>query len=171
MSAQETAGEGAPPPTLTRDWRFYLGITAFVLSFVLPLGALLVPLLGLPTAHAAILIGLLIAGAPEVLCILAVVLLGKETLRYVTYQAKSAFRRAVIDRPASKGRYYVGLTVILVSWLPAYLYAYFPAVMPGGDARIYILAAMDLVFVASVLLMGAEFWEKVRRIFVYDGKV
>jgi hypothetical protein len=29
---------------------------------------------------------------------------------------------------------------------------------------------MDLAFVASVFLVGGEFWEKVRRIFVYDGK-
>jgi hypothetical protein len=78
---------------------------------------------------------------------------------------------AVIDRPASKTRYYVGLAIILLSWLPAYIYAYAPAAMPGGNARIYILAAMDLAFVASVFLMGGEFWEKVRRIFIYEGKV
>jgi hypothetical protein len=29
---------------------------------------------------------------------------------------------------------------------------------------------MDLVFVASVFLMGGEFWDKIRRIFVYEGK-
>src|SRR5258707_10006388 len=51
-----------------------------------------------------------------------------------------------------------------------YIYAYSPALMPQGDARIYLLAAMDLAFVVSVFLMGGEFWEKVRRIFVYEGK-
>jgi hypothetical protein len=30
---------------------------------------------------------------------------------------------------------------------------------------------MDLAFVVSVFLMGGEFWEKVRRIFVYEGKI
>src|SRR4029077_21284572 len=48
-----------------------------------------------------------------------------------------------------------------LSWLPAYIYAYAPAAMPGGNTRIYILAAMDLAFVASMFLMGGEFWEKV----------
>ena len=52
-----------------------------------------------------------------------------------------------------------------------YIYAYAPALMPQGDARIYLLAAMDLAFVVSVFLMGGEFWEKVRRIFVYEGKI
>jgi hypothetical protein len=77
----------------------------------------------------------------------------------------------LVDRPVSKARYYVGLAIILLSWLPAYIYAYAPAAMPGGNTRIYILAAMDLAFVASVFLMGGEFWEKVRRIFIYEGKV
>jgi hypothetical protein len=161
----------ANPPTLKKDWRFYAGMTALALSVILPLCVFFVPLLGLSTAHSAILAGALVAGAPEVLCIVAVALLGKETFRYLIHRTKHALRRAVVDQPASKTRYYVGLAIVMLSWLPAYVYAYVPGLMPGGDARIYILAAMDLAFVASVFLMGGEFWEKVRRIFVYEGKI
>ena len=100
-----------------------------------------------------------------------VVLLGKATFNYFAHLAKTAVRRAVVETPASRPRYYVGLAIMLVSWLPAYLYAYLPGAFPGGDTRIYILAVMDLAFVASVFLMGAEFWEKARRIFMYEGKV
>ena len=171
MSTHETAADASRPPTLKRDWRFYLGMTAIVLAVIMPLCAVLVPITGLATAPSAVLVGIFVAGGPEVLCILAVALLGKETFQYFTHKAKSAFRRALVDRPASKGRYYFGLTIVLVSWLPAYLSAYFPAVLPGGSARIYILAGMDLAFVASVILMGGEFWEKVRRIFIYEGKI
>ena len=128
------------------------------------------PLLGLSTAHSAVLVGILVAGGPEVLCILAIVLLGKDTFNYFAHLAKTAVRRAVVETPASRTRYHVGLAIMLVSWLPAYLYAYLPGALPGGDTRIYILAVMDLAFVASVFLMGAEFWEKARRIFIYEGK-
>ena len=159
------------PPALNKDWRFHVGMAALVLSVIMPLCAVFVPMLGLPIAQSALLVGVLVAGGPEVLCILAIALLGKETFQYLAHRAKRAFRRAVLDRPASKARYYVGLTIMLVSWLPLYLYAYFPAALPGGNARIYILAAMDLAFVASAFLMGGEFWEKVRRIFVYQGKI
>ena len=86
--------------------------------------------------------------------ILAVALLGKDTFRYFAHRVMTALRRAVIDQPASKARYYTGLVVILLSWLPAYIYAYSPTLMPGGDARIYVLAAMDLAFVVSVFLIG-----------------
>jgi hypothetical protein len=170
MSERDKATDSARAPTLGRDWRFYAGMTALVLAVILPLGAFIVPMLGLPLAQSALLVGVLVAGGPEVLCIAAVALLGKETFQYLAHHAKLAFRRALVDRPASKARYYVGLAIILLSWLPAYIYAYAPAAMPGGNTRIYILAAMDLAFVASVFLMGGEFWEKVRRIFVYEGK-
>ena len=164
------AGDGLKPPTLKKDWRFYAGMAAMVLAVVMPLAAVFVPVLGLPTAQSAVLAGILLAGGPEVLCILAVALLGKDTFKYFAHKATNAFRRAVFERPASKTRYYAGLAIILLSWLPAYVYAYFPAAMPGGNARIYVLAGMDLAFVASVFLMGGEFWEKVRRIFIYEGK-
>jgi hypothetical protein len=169
VSAPEAA-DAVQPPILKKDWRFYTGMAAMALAIVMPLAALFVPLLGLPTAQSAVLAGILLAGGPEVLCILAVALLGKDTFKYFTHRATQAFRRAVVDQPASKARYYTGLAIILLSWIPAYVYAYLPAALPGGNTRIYILAAMDLAFVASVFLMGGEFWEKVRRIFVYDGK-
>jgi hypothetical protein len=146
-------------------------MTALALSVIMPLGAVVVPVLGLPTAQSVLLAGLLVAGAPEVLCILAIGLLGRDTFQYFVHKAKAALRRAVLDRPASRLRYYTGLTIILLSWLPAYISAYFPAALPGGNARIYILAGTDLAFVVSVFLMGGEFWEKVRRIFIYEGKI
>ena len=171
MSANDKRGEGAAPPALKKDWRFYAGLAAMAAAIILPLAAIFVPLLGLSTAHSAVLVGIMVAGGPEVLCILAVVLLGKDTFNYFAHLAKTAVRRAVVETPASRTRYYIGLAIMLVSWLPAYLYAYLPGAFPGGDTRIYILAVMDLAFVASVFLMGAEFWEKARRIFVYEGKV
>jgi hypothetical protein len=171
LTATEKPVDASTPPVLKKDWRFYAGITAMVLAVVMPLCALVVPMLGLSTTQSALLAGVLLAGGPEVLCILAVALLGKDTFRYFTHRVMTALRRAVIDQPASKARYYTGLVVILLSWLPAYIYAYAPTLMPGGDARIYVLAAMDLAFVVSVFLMGGEFWEKVRRIFVYEGRI
>jgi hypothetical protein len=170
VSDSDKATDSEKAPSLKRDWRFYGGMTALALAVVLPLGAAVVPLLGLSVASSALLVGVLVAGGPEVLCIIAIALLGKDTFQYLAQRAKLALRRAVLDRPVSKTRYYSGLAVIMLSWLPAYIYAYFPAALPGGNARIYILAAMDLAFVASVFVMGGEFWEKVRRIFVYEGK-
>src|SRR5262245_64089846 len=79
------------PPTLKRNWRFYAGMTALVLAVILPLGALIVPMLGLPLAQSALLVGVLVAGGPEVLCIAAIALLGKETFHYFDHHAQLNF--------------------------------------------------------------------------------
>jgi hypothetical protein len=165
------AVEPEAPPELKKDWRFYAGLTALVLSIILPVFAVVVPFLGLPVAWAAALAGALVLGGPEVLALVAVALLGKPTFKYLTYQFKKAFRRAVLERPVSKTRYYTGLTISLLSFVPLYLYGYQPHWLPGGPARIWILAAADLIFIGSFFIMGGEFWEKLRRIFIWEGKV
>lgn len=162
---------GRQPPVLHKDWRFYVGSGLMVLALVMPVLALLVPLLGWSVAQSALAVGLLIAGGPEVVCLLAVALLGKETFQYFTYRAKKLLRRTVLDTPASKARYYVGLGINLASWLPLYLYGYMPEVLPAGHSRIAILAGADIVFIASMFVMGGEFWGKFRRIFVWEGRV
>lgn len=163
----ETATPAAPP-TLTKDWRFYAGVLALVLSLVLPVLALMVPLLGLSTGASAALIGGLVAGGPEVLILLSAALLGKETLHYFTHRIKQTIWQAAL-MPASQTRYYIGLAIALVSTLPFYLYGYFPSLMPA-EARLYVLAGSDLSFIFSVFLMGGEFWEKLRRMFIWEGK-
>jgi len=165
------AGVPAPaPPVLNRDWRFYAGMTALILSLIMPLFAFLVPLLGLPVAESAVIVGVLIAGGPEVVGLVGIALLGRNAFKYFTYQAKRAFSAAVLATRVSKKRYYIGLSINMTSWIPLYLYGYFPAWLPSGDARTYILASAGLSFILSMFIMGGEFWEKFRRLFIWEGK-
>ncbi|MDQ7824409.1 MAG: hypothetical protein RDV48_16525 [Candidatus Eremiobacteraeota bacterium] len=157
------------PPELKKDWCFYTGITMLFLSLVLPLFALLVPLLRLPTVLAALISGAFLVGGPEVLAILAVAFLGKNTFDYFIYIIKSGVLKILFPATVSKARYYTGLFLFLASSIPIYFYGYAPHVMPQGMARITILAASDLTFFASMFVMGGEFWEKMRRIFIWEG--
>ena len=173
MRRRATAGAALPEqtlPALNRDWRFYTGMAALVLSLVMPLFAFLVPLFGLSLAQSAAVVGLLIAGGPEVVGLIGIALLGRNAFQYFTYQAKRAFRSAVLPTRVSKKRYYIGLSINVTSWIPLYLYGYFPTWLPSGDARIYILASAGLSFILSMFIMGGEFWEKFRRIFIWEGK-
>lgn len=157
------------PPAIKKGWRFYTGVVVLILSLVLPLFAFLVPLLGLSTGLSAVVIGLLVAGGPEVLGLLAVALLGKDIFQYLRYKAKRAFGNLFTER-VSKERYYFGLTINLISWVPLYLYGYLPTYLPSDNTRIYILIAGDLSFIFSMFIMGGEFWEKFRQIFIWEGK-
>lgn len=153
------------------NWRFVAGVSMLGLAMVLPLCALLIPFLGLPGAQSALIAGALVAGAPEVLMLLAVALLGRQNFDLIVGTAKKFVFTTFFSQPVSRTRYYVGLAVCLLSFVPIYVAGYAPSWMPAGNGRIAILAMADLAFILSFFVMGGEFWEKFRRLFVWEGKV
>ena len=155
----------------TANWRFVAGVTVLGLSMLLPLAALVVPFLGLPVAQSALIAGALVAGAPEVLMLLAVALLGRQNFDRIVGAAKKFLFTTFFSKPVSRGRYYAGLAICLLSFLPIYVAGYVPSWMPVGNGRIAVLAAADLAFIFSFFIMGGEFWEKFRRLFVWEGRV
>lgn len=84
------------PPVLKKDWRFYIGMAALILSLVMPLFVVFVPLLGLPVVQSAVIAGLLIAGGPEVAGLIGIALLGRNAFQYLSYRAKKTCRATVI---------------------------------------------------------------------------
>lgn len=69
----------------------------------------------------------------------------------------------------SKVRYYFGLAIMILSVVPLYLNAYWPEVMPEKVyAKNAILISADLIFVISFFILGANFWEKFKGLFIWD---
>ncbi len=169
MSKEKSSSE-LQPPELKRGIRLYAGIAAMVLAIILPVFVVVVPHLGLSTGWAIIISAGLFVGGPEILTLVAVALLGKETLRYFTYRIKKALWGVVMERPVSRAQYYFGLVLFLGSILPLYVYGYFPSILPEGE-RTHILVAADLTFIISMFIMGGEFWEKIQKIFIWEGKI
>jgi hypothetical protein len=159
------------PPDSTANWRFVAGVSVLGLAMVLPLLALLVPFLGLPMTQSVLIAGALVAGAPEVLMLLAVALLGRQNFDRIVGAAKKFLFTTFFSKPVSRGRYHAGLAICLLSFIPLYVAGYMPSWMPADNGRIAILAAADLAFIFSFFIMGGEFWEKFRRLFVWEGKV
>ena len=172
MPPPSSAGFGfMTEPVSTANWRFVAGASVLGLAMVLPLAALLVPLLGLLVAQSALIGGVLVGGAPEVLMLLAVALVGRQNFDRIVGAAKRFFDTTFFSTPVSRRRYHVGLTICLLSFIPIYVAGYVPSWMPAGNGRIAILAAADIAFIFSFFVMGGEFWEKFRRLFVWEGKV
>lgn len=158
-----------PPPAT--NWRLIAGVSLLILSCLLPLCALVVPLLGLSVAESALVGGMLVAGAPEILILIAIALLGRQNFDRIVGAAKKFFFTTFFSTPVSRTRYYVGLAISILSFVPLYVAGYASSWMPPGDARIFVLASADLAFVLSVFIMGGEFWEKFRRLFVWEGRI
>lgn len=150
---------------IKRNWKYYLGMTCLSLSFLVPVIGFIFPFLGLPTALAATLTGVFTVGIPEVMIILAVLLLGKETFNY--YKSKLFKKRKNAPKPVSKFRYYFGLVIFLASPIPLYLNGYSPDLLPESG-RHTILMGGDLAFVLSFFILGGGFWEKIKALFRYE---
>ena len=151
--------------------RFYLGLSCFVLSWILPLFGFLVARLDLPLAVKATIIGLLTVGGPEIFAILAVVCLGKENLLVIKDKILAVLRLIKPAAVVGRWRYRLGLAMFLLPIIPTYIMAYVPQWLPDHSVqRLYVNLAADFLFLTSLFVLGGDFWDKLRALFVYDAR-
>lgn len=153
---------------IEKNWKFYLGMTCFVLSFVLPLIGLLIPFVGLPVGVTVVLTGFLMLGGPEIMIVLAVLLLGRPVFNLFKEKVFQFFKKKKPRKQVSKFRYYLGLVIFFGSFTPFYLNGYAPEWFPQDEIhRLYLFIASDLAFVCSFFILGGAFWEKFKRLFIW----
>ena len=148
-----------------KKWKSYLGFICLCLSFLFPILGFVTPFLGLPISLTSIMVGIFTFGVPEVMIALAVIFLGKETL--LNYRTKffKLFKRSKPWKPVSKFRYYFELG----SPIPLYLNAYGSDWLPSNDmVRYRIFIGGDLAFLLSFFILGPNFWEKFKNLFLWN---
>lgn len=151
--------------------RLVLGGTLFVGGFFSPLLIPWVTQSDLPAEWKAVLSAGLVAGLPEIGMVLAAAVLGKQGFALLKQKLFAVLRKHTEPAAVSAGRYRLGLvmfcTPLLVGWVHPYLARVLPALsMEQGSLAPFIF--LDLVFAASFVVLGADFWEKIRRLFVYS---
>lgn len=146
----------------------YAGI-CFVLACVTPVFIPLVIYLPIPVGVKTVLSGLLVFGIPELLIVLTIAIAGKEGYRFLKGKVVGLFKEVSPHR-VSKPRYIVGLVMFvlpLLLWWTTYSETLFEEY---AKHRIAINIACDAVFLASFFVLGGEFWDKIRSLFVYRSK-
>ena len=158
-------------PQLNKDWKYYTGMALLILSVLLPVGALIVvPMLELSTAIAAGIIGAATIGGPEILTLAAIAFLGRDTFNFYKHKVLKLFKIEGPPKPVSKFRYYFGLSIFVGSALPLYLKGLAPDLLPFDDnTQLTIVLISELIGVSSVFIIGGEFWEKLKALFIWDA--
>lgn len=153
-------------------WRFKLGIVLFVLSIIIPVIGipLTVSFLELSTTMMTSLTGgMLLAG--EVLGLLAVAVMGKPGYNYIKIRFFSFLKQYAPPQRVGRSRYTIGLAMfcipILFGWVSVYTSNYIPGF--SENPLPYAIAG-DLLFLASLVVLGGDFWDKIRALFVYDAE-
>jgi len=155
----------------TSSWRFRAGIALFVVGLACPLLIPTVVASDLSPSWKTALSGLFGVGIPDVFTIAAVAVMGKDGFNALKQRAFGLLRRMAPPDRVGPVRYRIGLVMfvapIVFAWAGPYLRPLLPWL--GAPSRVAAVAG-DLVFVASFFVLGGDFWDKIRALFVQDTR-
>ncbi len=156
---------------LIRQARLYVGLTFLALSFICPFFGILIAQLDISIGWKASIIGLLSLGIPEILIIAAAATLGRDNYEVIKSRCMSFLKRLAPSAKVGKLRYNIGLAMFILPLIPTYIQAYVPRWLPDDSAeRLYVNLSADLLFIASLFVLGGDFWDKLRSLFSYEAK-
>ena len=165
-----THADASEKPAL--DWRIKLGAVLFGLSILLPVvGIPLLTGLGLSTTVTASVSGGFLVGA-EVLGVCAVAVMGKSGYAYIKNRVFGFLKQYGPPQKVSRGRYTIGLVIfcipLLFGWLSIYISKWIPGLL---SYPLPFAIGGDVLILASLFVLGGDFWDKIRSLFIHDAEV
>jgi len=153
--------------------KIIIGSIVFILGQLSPL--ILIPIvvsLDLSSGWTTALSGLLMFGFPELAILASVAIMGKQGFEFIKGKVFGYFKKIAPPDVVSKTRYRIGLVMFLIPFLIAWLLPYFTNLIHAyNDFRIYINIGGDFLLIISLFVLGGDFWDKLRSLFIQDSKV
>ena len=164
MATHETL---AGAPATQTGWRFKVGIALIALML---LAWLLVPIqaaLGM-SAGAIAATTAAIAIGNKVLLLVAIAVMGKAGFQEL--KAK-LFHQLTPPAEVSPTRYRIGLVMFGLPFIQGLIETWSSHIAPQFVAnRVGVDILMDLLLIASLFVLGGNFWDKLRALFVADAR-
>jgi len=114
--------------------------------------------------------GLLFFPIPEFFDVSAIAILGRPGWEWLKAKAFRLLRQAAPPDRVGPTRYRIGLVLfilpLLMGWLGPYLSGHLPELADGW----WLHVGGDLLFLSSFIVLGGEFWDKLRALFVYGAR-
>ncbi|MDP4281533.1 MAG: hypothetical protein Q8867_05215 [Bacteroidota bacterium] len=150
--------------------RFYIGLILFILSFLmLPTGLFLQGFSHIQ--HVRNLIITVFWLAAPVLKITSVAIMGKPTYLWIKTKTRHVFRRVFKPYHGSQLRYDIGLVMFCLPVFPNFIMAYAPQLVTDNFyLRIIINIVIDVLFIISLFVLGGDFWDKLKALFIFSAK-
>ena len=182
MSAPENQSAATPAANFTKTWRYKLGFTMIVVG---NLGILLGMVLSAFGAGAST-VGALVVGG-EIVSLASIIFLGKAGFKAIKSKFVGAVKASYTE-PVGKGRHYLGIMLLWTNMLTTYIlvvygWASFDFLMAGNlqfefagldlaqqkTLAFWIFFIGEISFLVGIYMLGAEWWGKFRRIFVWEA--
>ena len=151
-------------------WRLPVALLLFGVAIACPLVGTAILSADFSSATKAVA-GLMFFPIPEVFDLSAIAVLGKPGFDWLKTRLRRFFTRFAPSDEVSRVRYRVGLVMFTVPVLFGWLHPYFegyPAAIEEYQGVINVSG--DLLFVTSFFVLGGDFWDKVRALFVHGAR-
>ena len=136
---------------------------------------LLIPIVGratIPGQWKVAIVGVLLVGIPEVFALIAVAVMGNAGYAYLKKCVMNLFRRYGPPKRVSGIRYRIGLGMFIVPLLIGVLLPYVgDMLLLSPERKLQVLISSDLLFVSSLFVLGGQFWDKLRGLFVHRARI
>jgi len=162
MTMDEAAA--APP-----KGRIVAGVSVFALGWLVTLATVaIITASSLTTSAQATMSGIVVFVGPKIGVLATIAILGKPGF---TYLKRKVF--GFLKPPSEVGpvRHRIGIVMFVAAMLIGFLERYLGYVTPGDLAReIRYSLANDILLLASILVLGGDFWDKIRALFIREAK-
>jgi hypothetical protein len=181
MTSPDNQSTATPDPDFTNTWRYKVGLFMFIVGNLGIPGAAVLGFVGLGAATAGA-----IAAGGEILTLASIVFLGKEGFKTLEHKVVGAVK-ASYTSTVGRTRHCIGITLLLTNVVTTYimmLYAWDafatasakgPAaavwglnIAEQGDLVFWLFLIGELSFLVAIYVLGADWWGKFRRIFVWE---
>ncbi len=151
-------------------WRIKVGFACFIYGLIAnPLLIAILTLIG-GTRFAAKIGGLLVFG--EVMLVAGAAIAGKQGYAYVKATVFGYLKKAAPPQKVSKIRYRFGLLIFLIPVFFGLALPYFGKYIPGLPTHTILYSVIgDIMLVIGLFLLGGDFWDKLRSLFVQSSTV
>lgn len=151
-------------------WRLRLGLAILIVGWLSPLLIPLVTRTSLATEWKTVISGLLAVGIPEVFTVAAIAIMGKSGYNLIKARIYSFLKKHGPPDRVSLARYRIGLVMFVLPLLLGWLGPYGAHQIPGYESHRFVVSVIgDLMFVASFIVLGGNFWDKIRALLIHNG--
>ena len=103
---------------------------------------------------------------------IAVAVAGKEGFTYIKSKIFGFLKKHGPPDTVSKTRYRIGLVLFLIPIIVGWLLPYFTHLIPYYEENKNLISvAGDVVLITSLFILGGDFWDKLRSLFIYSAKI
>ena len=181
MSSSEDPSTPKPATEFTRTWRYKLGLAMIVLGNAAILVGALISFAGVGAST----VGALVIGG-EIVSLASIVFLGKEGFSAIKSKA-FAFVKGGYAASVGPTRHYIGIALLCTHVVGSYVVAVYlwdvfgasaadtpPPVVWGLDfaqqesLMLWVFLISEISFVISLYVLGADWWGRVRKVFVWQ---